>query len=161
MWDKILATFRETLGKAESSYLAKAKSELSYIFLRAARFLTKFAGFNCTEAENETALAAVRKRAWQALRAKIDEQTADQSFLAKLRTYFEERFRYDEDGVPRVWTPSDDIDGAFKKAKDEVRPAHSVLSLDISDHLALDIGTRTTLLQDLASRQVTIIHSAI
>lgn len=61
-----------------------------------------------------------RKRAWLALRAKIDEQTADQSFLAKLRTHFEERFRYDEQGVPRVWTPDDDIDGAFKKAKDEV-----------------------------------------
>jgi hypothetical protein len=35
-----------------------------------------------------------------------------------LRSYFEERFRYDEQGVPRVWKPDDDIDGAFKKAKD-------------------------------------------
>ena len=26
MWDKVLKTFRETLEKAESSYLAKAKS---------------------------------------------------------------------------------------------------------------------------------------
>ncbi|GJE92681.1 root hair defective 3 GTP-binding protein [Phanerochaete sordida] len=101
MWDKVLVTFRATLGKAESAYLAKAKS------------------FNCTEAENATALSTLRKRAWMALRAKIDEQTADQSFLAKLRTYFEERFRYDEKGVPRVWTPSDDIDGAFQKARDE------------------------------------------
>ncbi|KIP06964.1 hypothetical protein PHLGIDRAFT_90150 [Phlebiopsis gigantea 11061_1 CR5-6] len=101
MWDKVLVAFRDTLGKAESAYLAKAKS------------------FNCTETENATALATLRKRAWIALRAKVDEQTADQSFLAKLRTYFEERFRYDEKGVPRVWTPSDDIDGAFSKAKDE------------------------------------------
>lgn len=76
-------------------------------------------GFNCTDAENTAALATLRKRAWIALRAKIDEQTADQSFLAKLRTYFEERFRYDEKGVPRVWTPNDDIDGAFQKARDE------------------------------------------
>lgn len=101
MWDKVLAAFRDTLDKAESTYLAKAKS------------------FNCTDAENATALATLRKRAWMALRSKIDEQTADQSFLAKLRTYFEERFRYDEKGVPRVWTPSDDIDGAFQKARDE------------------------------------------
>ncbi|EKM54659.1 uncharacterized protein PHACADRAFT_258654 [Phanerochaete carnosa HHB-10118-sp] len=101
MWDKVLVTFRDTLGKAESAYLVKAKS------------------FNCTDAENTTALATLRKRAWMALRAKIDEQTADQSFLAKLRTFFEERFRYDEKGVPRVWTPSDDIDGAFQKARDE------------------------------------------
>jgi protein SEY1 len=52
------------------------------------------------------------------LRAKIDEQTADTAILTKLRAYFEERFRYDEHGVPCVWKPGDDIDGAFKKAKD-------------------------------------------
>ena len=78
-------------------------------------------GFNCTEEENAVALSTLRKRAWLALRSKIDEQTADQAFLAKLRTHFEERFRYDEKGVPRVWTPEDDIDGAFQKAKSEVR----------------------------------------
>ena len=39
--------------------------------------------------------------------------------LGKLRNYFEERFRYDEQGVPRVWKPDDDIDGAFKRAKDQ------------------------------------------
>ncbi len=77
-------------------------------------------GYNCTEEENKTALANLRKRAWQVLRAKIDEQTADQMFLGKLRGHFEERFRYDEEGVPRVWKPDDDIDGAFKKAKDQV-----------------------------------------
>jgi hypothetical protein len=38
--------------------------------------------------------------------------------VTKLRAHFEERFRYDEHGVPRVWRPDDDIDGAFKKAKD-------------------------------------------
>ncbi|KAI0687887.1 protein SEY1 [Cytidiella melzeri] len=101
MWDSILQSFRELVEKSESAYLTKAKS------------------FNCTDEENSTALTTLRKRAWLALRAKIDEQTADQSFLAKLRTHFEERFRYDEMGVPRVWTPEDDIDGAFKKAKDE------------------------------------------
>jgi protein SEY1 len=80
-----------------------------------------FAGFNCTEEENTTSLAALRKRAWLALRAKIDEQTADVAILGKLRAHFEERFRYDEQGVPRVWKPDDDIDGAFKNAKDQVR----------------------------------------
>ncbi|KAH9892645.1 root hair defective 3 GTP-binding protein [Cubamyces lactineus] len=101
MWDKVLKVFRETLEKAEASYLGKAKS------------------FDCTEEEITTALATLRKRAWLALRAKIDEQTADPVFLGKLRTYFEERFRYDENGVPRVWRPDDDIDGAFRKAKEQ------------------------------------------
>ncbi|KAF9478797.1 protein SEY1 [Pholiota conissans] len=101
MWDNILRSFREVLGKAETAYLVKAKS------------------FNSTEKENTVALTALRKRAWLAFRAKIDEQTADQAFLSKLRSHFEERFRYDESGVPRVWKPDDDIDNAFRKAKEQ------------------------------------------
>ncbi|KAH7108003.1 root hair defective 3 GTP-binding protein [Auriculariales sp. MPI-PUGE-AT-0066] len=101
MWDQVLRAFKEMLNKAEQSYLAKATT------------------FNCTEEENATALATVRKRAWQALRGKVDEQTADPAILTKLRTHFEERFRYDDNGVPRVWKPADDIDGAFQKARDE------------------------------------------
>ncbi|TRM70209.1 RHD3/Sey1 [Schizophyllum amplum] len=101
MWDKVLKAFRQTLDKAESSYLTKAKS------------------FNCTEEENTTSLATLRKRAWLALRAKIDEHTSDAVFLSKMRAFFEERFRYDEHGVPRVWKPEDDIDSQFKKAKDQ------------------------------------------
>lgn len=77
-------------------------------------------GFDCTDDENATALATLRKRAWLVLRSKIDEQTSDAAFLSKLRNHFEEQFRYDEQGVPRVWRPDDDIDGAFKKAKDRV-----------------------------------------
>ncbi|KAI0297208.1 protein SEY1 [Multifurca ochricompacta] len=100
IWDNVLRTFKETLARSEASYLTKARS------------------FDCTEEENDEALTTLRHRAWAALRVKIDEQTADAAILTKLRTYFEERFRYDEQGVPRVWKPDDDIDGAFKKAKD-------------------------------------------
>ncbi|KAF8444787.1 root hair defective 3 GTP-binding protein [Boletus edulis BED1] len=101
MWDKVLGAFKQLLERAESSYLKKAKS------------------FNCTEEENETALGSLRIRAWLALRAKIDELTADTAILGKLRMHFEERFRYDENGVPQVWKPDDDIEGAFRQAKDE------------------------------------------
>ncbi|KAJ3503868.1 hypothetical protein NMY22_g18101 [Coprinellus aureogranulatus] len=132
MWDAVLKTFKETLEKAEATYLAKAKS------------------FNCTEEENVAALASLRKRSWIVLRQKIEEQTADQVLLGKLRGHFEEQFRYDEEGVPRVWKPDDDIDGAFKKAKEqtlELVPLYSrikpsdpslefVLEDDSSDDLA-------------------------
>jgi len=76
-------------------------------------------------------LANLRKRAWLALREKVNEQTADSVILGRLRAYFEERFRYDENGVPRVWRPDDDIDGAFKKAKEqtlELIPLYSNIS---------------------------------
>ena len=49
----------------------------------------------------------------------MEEQTADATVLATLRTTFEERFRYDQEGVPRVWKPEDDIETAFKNAKDD------------------------------------------
>ena len=102
MWDKVLTAFRTTLDKSETTYLTKATS------------------FDCTDDENTKALATLRRRAWLALRSKVDEQTADVVLLGKLRVHFEERFRYDEAGLPRVWKPDDDIDGAFQKARDEV-----------------------------------------
>lgn len=122
MWDRVLQTFKDTLEKAETSYLTKAQSELllSLCAVLHASYAATMLGFNCTEEENTASLAALRQRTWQALRAKIDEQTADPVILSRLRGHFEERFRYDDHGVPRVWKPEDDIDGAFKKARDEV-----------------------------------------
>ncbi|KAF7315819.1 Protein SEY1 [Mycena indigotica] len=130
MWDDILRTFAQTLAKAEASYLTKATS------------------FDCTDEENSTSLAVLRRRAWQALREKVDEQTAEPVMLAKLRGHFEERFRYDATGVPRVWKPEDDIDGAFKVAKDQtldliplyskIQPADSTLEYTLpADSIAI------------------------
>lgn len=119
MWDMVLDAFRKLLDKAESSYLAKAKSALPTSLIIHILFISPLA-FNCTQEENANSLAIIQRRAWQALRAKIDEQTADAVILSKLRVHFEERFRYDEQGVPRVWKPNDDIDGAFMKAKEQV-----------------------------------------
>lgn len=129
MWDQVLRAFKDILAKAEQSYLTKATS------------------FNCTEEENAASLATVRKRAWQALRAKVDEQTADPAILSKLRTHFEERFRYDDNGVPRVWKPEDDIDGAFQKARDEtvqliplyarIEPSDSALAFSLPNETDL------------------------
>ncbi|KAF8490635.1 root hair defective 3 GTP-binding protein-domain-containing protein [Russula emetica] len=73
--------------------------------------------FDCTDEENDEAIATLWQRAWAALRAKVDEQTADTAILTKLRTYFKERFCYDEHGVPPIWKPVDDIDGTFKKTR--------------------------------------------
>lgn len=99
---------------------SKPKVRLHLWPCKVRQLIRLYLGFNCTDEENTSSLATLRKRAWLALRAKIDEQTADPVILGKLRGHFEERFRYDEHGVPRVWKPADDIDGAFKKAKDEV-----------------------------------------
>ncbi|GAA5928590.1 dynamin-like GTPase SEY1 [Sporobolomyces koalae] len=100
MWDRVLSEFKACLDKAEQAYLSKATS------------------FNCTEEENQQSLSLLRRRAWLALRAKIDEHTSESVLLNKLKGVFEDKFRYDHDGVPRVWKPEDDIDGIFKKARE-------------------------------------------
>jgi hypothetical protein len=41
---------------------------------------------------------------------------------------FEDRFRYDENGVPRIWRPSDDIDGYFARARDQTLKLIPILS---------------------------------
>jgi protein SEY1 len=54
---------------------------------------------------------------------KIKDHTATAALLTKLRASFEERFRYDEHGVPRVWKSEEDLDSILKKAKDVVNTA--------------------------------------
>lgn len=81
--------------------------------------------YNCTSEENEAAISTLRSRTWVSLRRKLEEQTSEATVINTLRTTFEERFRYDEAGLPRVWKPEDDLEAAFKKAKDEVSPNSS------------------------------------
>lgn len=95
---------RPTSRKQDVSYLLAAADE----------------AYNCTSEENDSALTTLRTRAWLALRRKLEEQTSEATILNTLRTTFEERFRYDEAGLPRVWKPEDDIEAAFRKAKDDV-----------------------------------------
>lgn len=82
--------------------------------------LLTHAGFGCTNDENNEALATLSTRTWLSLRRKLEEQTSDANLLSTLRGAFEERFRYDESGVPRVWKPEDDLEGLFMKAKEDV-----------------------------------------
>lgn len=45
LWDKVLTAFRETLGKAESAYLTKAKSKSYQLF-----FLQYLQAYDATKA---------------------------------------------------------------------------------------------------------------
>jgi hypothetical protein len=48
---------------------------------------------------------------------------------------FDQEFRYDEKGVPRVWKPEDDMDEAYQRAKDSVArilPLSRKIGIDVS-----------------------------
>lgn len=139
MWDNLLITFKTILSKSESTYLNRAQT------------------FNCTEEENTLSLSILRKRAWLALHGKIREQLSDHAILAKLRDQFEDSFRYDRQGVPRVWTPGDDIDGEFRKAKEQVgrngrKSWRSIVGRLTHHSDGTDLGLDPSLFQDHSAR---------
>lgn len=100
MWDDVLRVYNEVTASASTTYLRRARS------------------LNSTTDEDAAGLHALQRGAWRQLLTKVHQQTADAVLSVRLRAYFEERFRYDQEGVPRVWKPTDDMDGAFVSARD-------------------------------------------
>lgn len=100
MWDDVLRTWVRVTNEATASYRARATSL-------------------GTDAESdERQVKALEHASWRWLLAKVQEQTSDAVLGMRLRGHFEDRFRYDGTGVPRVWTPSDDMDAVYVKARD-------------------------------------------
>ncbi|KAI9253274.1 RHD3/Sey1 [Helicostylum pulchrum] len=100
-WHKIIQTYTNTVESGQTTLDKIAKS------------------FNSSSKELEESISDLRLQAWLVLRKKIDEELADTMLLLKLRSRFEEKFRYDDHGLPRVWKPEDDIDSHFKRAKED------------------------------------------
>ncbi|KAJ3122976.1 Dynamin-like GTPase that mediates homotypic ER fusion [Nowakowskiella sp. JEL0407] len=101
MWDRIIEKFAEQL---DAGYF--------------------YEGFGATSAELVTTLKEFRKQAWEDLNKKLRDELGEDRVLSRLRNRFNESFRYDENGIPRVWRPGDDLDTYFIKAKEE---AHKLL----------------------------------
>jgi len=100
LWDRIWNLFVATVKEAETRFVERAKS------------------FDASQDEIDVGLWRLRRKSWGVLRAKIDEEVMEGNILLKLRENFEDKFRYDEAGVPRIWRPTDDIEGMYTKAKE-------------------------------------------
>lgn len=100
IWDRIWSVFVKTVQEAERRFTDRAKS------------------FDSSAGEVNVGLWRLRRKSWGVLRAKIDEEMMEGNLLLKLRENFEDKFRYDEAGVPRIWRPTDDIEGIYTKARE-------------------------------------------
>ncbi len=110
LWDRIWNLFTKTVKEAEVRFLERAES------------------FNASQDEKDVGLWRLRRKSWGVLRAKIDEEVMEGNILLKLRENFEDKFRYDEAGVPRIWRPTDDIEGAYTKARESTLTLIPLLS---------------------------------
>lgn len=116
IWDRIWGVFIKTVQEAESRFTSRAKS------------------FDASAGEVDVGLWRLRRKSWGVLRAKIDEEMMEGNLLLKLRENFEDKFRYDEAGVPRIWRPTDDIEGIYTKARESTLTLIPLLSRFQSSH---------------------------
>ncbi|RMZ83871.1 hypothetical protein DV737_g1488, partial [Chaetothyriales sp. CBS 132003] len=100
IWDRIWLLFTATVGEAEARFSERARS------------------FDASADEVALGIWRLRRKSWAVLRAKIEEEMMEGNLLLKLRENFEDKFRYDDDGVPRIWRPTDDIEGIYTKARE-------------------------------------------
>lgn len=110
IWDRIWKLFTATVKDAEKRFSDRALS------------------FDASQDEIEVGQWRLRRKSWAVLRAKIDEEMMEGNLLLKLRENFEDKFRYDEAGVPRIWKPTDDMDGLFRNARESTLTLIPLLS---------------------------------
>merc|ERR1711939_447497 len=110
IWDRIWALFTSTVQEAEK------------------RFADRAASFDASAEEVEVGRWRLRRKSWAVLRSKIDEEMMEGNLLLKLRENFEDKFRYDEEGVPRLWRPTDDIEGMYTRARESTLELIPLLS---------------------------------
>jgi len=109
-WDRIWNVFVETVLDAERRFTDRASS------------------FDASLEEVDVGLWRLRRKSWGVMRAKIDEEMIEGNLLLKLRENFEDKFRYDEEGVPRIWRPTDDIEGIYTRARESTLTLIPLLS---------------------------------
>lgn len=110
IWDRIWTGFTTMISGAETKFSSLAGS------------------FDASAEEVETGLWRLRRRGWVLLRQKLGDEVAESNLLLKLREAFEDRFRYDNEGVPRVWRPQDDIEGIYTTAREDTAGLVPLLS---------------------------------
>ena len=99
LWDRVWLVFTKTIREAQDRFAERARS------------------FDASAEEVEVGLWRLRRKSWGVLRAKVDEEVMEGNILLKLRENFEDKFRYSADGVPRIWRPTDDIEGIYTAAR--------------------------------------------
>jgi len=110
LWDRVWSAFVAIVKEAEDRFSERAKS------------------FEASEEEVEVGLWRLRRKSWVALREKIEEEVMEGNILLKLRENFEDKFRYDDAGVPRIWRPTDDVEGIYTRARESTLALIPLLS---------------------------------
>ena len=77
----------------------------------------RVAEYRMSSAEAQQLAADLKHFSWLLLRRVVDKETSNAHMLVRLQRRFQQRFRYDTDGLPRVWSAADEIEKVFRVAR--------------------------------------------
>ncbi|KAI8872586.1 membrane organization and biogenesis-related protein [Ramicandelaber brevisporus] len=118
MWNRVLNGFIQVTSQRADKLLIQRLTE-----------------YSVPKPEINSAVQRLHLEAWLILHKKIDDELVDNMVIMRLRNKLEELFRYDANGLPKVWTPEDDIDAHFGVAKSEAAKLLPLFErIDISTH---------------------------
>jgi len=83
------------------------------------KFINRATVYSCEDTEMEHISKELKKASWDAFYDTVFDETKDTLMIIRLKEKFETIFRYDINGLPKVWKPGDDIDGQFQNSINE------------------------------------------
>ncbi|GME89904.1 hypothetical protein B5S32_g3154 [[Candida] boidinii] len=113
-WDKILSNFNSTSSELLSKY---KKGPSSYDF-----------ELGLSEDMNLKTYVDIRKTLWVKFRDILHDSISEDSVSRILRNLFEDEFRYDDNGLPKLWRNISEVDSQFTKARTNALKALPILS---------------------------------
>eukprot|EP00842_Homolaphlyctis_polyrhiza_P003583 jgi/Hompol1/4225/HPOL_003520-RA len=118
LWDDVLKTFNKV-----SRSVSTTLSDSLY-------------GFDATPQVVKDEVIKMKVHVWDILIETIQGEIGEKQLADKLRKRFESKFRYDDSGIPRFWSPTDNIDAIFGLASSQAEDLLLLLSafrVEISD----------------------------
>lgn len=111
-WDSVLAKFTELTS----------------------RLLTKYApggdfGLGTSDRLNEAAMSAFRFRLWELFDTLNRKYISKENLLVLLKDKFDDKFRYDENGVPRLYSNARELETSYGEAKEFAMALFPILTV--------------------------------
>lgn len=115
VWDKVMEGFHQTIRTVLEKYEV---SEGHYDFQ-----------VGLSEERNTDIYQQICHCAWHLLNVTVHDYLKEDTVVGILRDRFESKFRYDDNDTPRLWKNEEEIDYAFRIAREHALEVLGVLSL--------------------------------
>ncbi|GMM27875.1 dynamin-like GTPase [Martiniozyma asiatica (nom. inval.)] len=115
-WDEILSEFKNIEDKSLAKYASNDNDEYDF-------------QLGLDSKTNHNTAQELKKLFWTKFYDIIHDYLTEDSIARILRNVFEDSFKYDDDGLPRIWRTFDEVDNCFNTARSKWNKLLPVLSV--------------------------------